>query len=247
MRAVFWMTMILLFAAPSFGQLNQLEITDAEGNQLMLESYLDDNRNHLIIFWASWCSICRNELSSIESFYDSWSNEYNTEVVAISMDSESGRANARSLFENNAYPYDLIFAPASEVRDALGISSQPHTYLIDQDFNQIYYKRGFRSGDENEIDAEIRNAFESSGAGETSAVTNNFSVSSTSDGFLLQWESPLKDDAQLTLYNSLGQNLGMWTASSGNTQYSIPVSKNGEQSIILEVRTGLQHTARLLR
>lgn len=246
MKTILFTIITLFLAAPSFGQLDQLEITDADGNQVLLDSYLDDDRNHLIIFWASWCSICRNELGRIESFYDSWSNDYNTEVVAISMDSQSGRASARQLFENNGYPYDLIFAPASDVRDALGISSQPHTYLVDQEMNVVYYKRGFSSGDENEIDAEIRNAFEPSNTSETELLSNEFNVFSSAHGYRIIWDAPLLQEAQLTIYNSLGQKMGAWTAAPGNKEILVPLNQLENKAIILEVRSEGKQTSRVI-
>ncbi|HKK88814.1 MAG TPA: TlpA disulfide reductase family protein [Saprospiraceae bacterium] len=247
MKTFLFTIITLFFAAPSFGQLDQLEITDADGNQLMLDSYLDDDRNHLIIFWASWCSICRNELGRIESFYDSWLNEYNTEVIAISMDSQSGRASARQLFENNDYPYDLIFAPASDVRDALGISSQPHTYLVDQDMNVVFYKRGFSSGDENELDAEIRNAFEPSSNSEPDLLSNEFKVLHSANGYRIVWDAPLLRDAQISIYNSLGQHMGSWNAPSGDNEILISLNQMENQGIILEVRSEGKQTSRVIR
>ena len=247
MKAIVWTVLALFISLSSFAQLDKLEITDADGNQVNLAEYLPDDRNHVIIFWASWCSICRNELSRIESFYDSWSNDYNTEVIAVSMDSQSGRANARSLFENNGYPYDLIFAPASDVRDALGISSQPHTYIVDQDLNEVYYKRGFSSGDENELDEEIRNAFEPSNLGERTTVSSDFKVITAANGYSVVWESPLTKEAQLVIYNSLGQSLGSVTATPGSKEIFVPFSKSGETNVILEVKTGGISSSRILR
>lgn len=246
MKAIFWTIFAICLTLPLFGQLDQLEITDADGNQVKLETYLDEDRNHLIIFWASWCSICRRELEQIESFYESWLNEYNTEVFAVSMDSESGRANARQLFELNEYPYDLIYAPASDVRDALGISSQPHTYLIDQDMNQVFYKRGFRSGDENELDAEIRNAFETSQTIDPSPSEPEFQIMPIENGYRVRWENPLTQEAELNVYNSLGQRLGSWTVASGESQILLRVNRAKDQNTILELRSGNKQISRVL-
>ena len=246
MKAFLWTILTLFLSTTLFSQLDQLEITDSDGDRVMLESYLDDDRNHLIIFWASWCSICRNELGRIESFYDSWPNDYNTEVVAVSMDSQSGRANARQLFENNNYPYDLVFAPASDVRDAMDISSQPHTYLIDGDMNVIYYKRGFRSGDENEIDAEIRNAFEPSNTSEAALLNNEFKVFSSANGYRIVWGAPLLHEAQLAIYNSLGQRLGAWTAATGDKEITVSINQKENQGVVLEVRSEGKQTSRVI-
>lgn len=155
---------LLLSSIYGWAQPDQLDIITTEDDDYKLSEYLDDGQHHLIIFWASWCSICRNELETLRDYYDEWLETYNTEVIAISTDRESQRSDALSLFQNRSWPYDLIFATESDANNHFGTSGVPHSFLIRSDGEIVYEKMGFRSGDEDKIDEEIR------GLGATSAV-----------------------------------------------------------------------------
>jgi len=47
------------------------------------------NSNYkLLVFGASWCQKCTEELPKLKTFYTSWKQQYNLEIIFISLDTE---------------------------------------------------------------------------------------------------------------------------------------------------------------
>lgn len=233
------MKYIVLFALSftfifSSAQVNELEIITVDGNQINLDSYLDSDKNHLIIFWASWCSICRNEKNTIESYYESWYNDYNTEVVSISTDRESARPNAISLFDSNQWPYDLVFAESADAQRTFGISGVPHTFLINQDREIIYQKRSFRNGDEIEIDQEIKDAFQASSNIENLSSNLDFTAYRQGHQVTVKFSNELIEPATLIIYNLNGQILAEKRVASGSIQSILNIQLPENQVFVVE-------------
>jgi thiol-disulfide isomerase/thioredoxin len=47
----------------------------------------------LIVFGASWCGKCQEEIPKLKSYYQDWKSKYNLEIVFISLDSEKSKYN----------------------------------------------------------------------------------------------------------------------------------------------------------
>lgn len=54
------------------------------------KSHLYDlkNRYKLVVFGASWCQKCTEEIPKLKTFYEDWKNKYNLEIVFISLDTK---------------------------------------------------------------------------------------------------------------------------------------------------------------
>jgi thiol-disulfide isomerase/thioredoxin len=48
----------------------------------------------LVVFGASWCSMCQEEMPKLKTYYDNWKNKYDLEIVFVSLDTELAKFNA---------------------------------------------------------------------------------------------------------------------------------------------------------
>jgi len=48
----------------------------------------------LVVFGASWCTKCQEDIPKLKTYYDDWKTKYNLEIVFVSLDSEQEKFNA---------------------------------------------------------------------------------------------------------------------------------------------------------
>jgi thiol-disulfide isomerase/thioredoxin len=48
----------------------------------------------LVVFGASWCNKCQEDIPKLKSYYQDWKTKYNLEIVLISLDSEKEKYTA---------------------------------------------------------------------------------------------------------------------------------------------------------
>ncbi len=237
MKQFFILFAFLLVGLSGFSQADELDILTTDGQSMKLSEYLDQDKNHLVIFWASWCSICRNEKNRLSDYYESWTQEYNTEVVSISTDVASARPNAEALFESNDWPYQLVFSTAADAASAFGASGVPYTFLLNADQEIIYSKRSFRSGDEVTIDEEIRNAFETSSNTELGLNDLSFEVYRQNNGVEIVFDQVLNTEANLNVFSLDGKQLGSKELSLGSETYNVEFPVNANSVMVVELQT----------
>lgn len=92
----------------------------------------------LVVFGASWCSKCQEEIPKLKSYYQDWKSIYNLEIVFISLDSEKEKF--------TAFVKDFPWLSSSELKGweakaALDycIFGTPTMYLLDKN-NTIMLK-----------------------------------------------------------------------------------------------------------
>lgn len=85
----------------------------------------------IILFWASWCPACMNEMPFVKEFYNNFKKE-GGEIIAISLDfEEEGYKNAIKDFDWINYT-ELLQWDTQGV-EAFGVTSTPTLFLVDKD------------------------------------------------------------------------------------------------------------------
>lgn len=107
----------------------------------------------ILAFWASWCEPCQEELPALSALARAAREEgLPLEIVAISLD-ESPRDFARGRARLDLTGLRVAHAPSLGAR--LGVSSLPTTWLLDADGQAIRRTTGYRSGQIQELEAEV--------------------------------------------------------------------------------------------
>lgn len=119
----------------------------------LLDTYgQDDDKLTVISFWATWCKPCQNELDAISYLYEDWQENYDVELVAITIDTRRNMAQVGPMVESKGWEYTILSAVQSDMENAFNFNFIPQTLLIDKKGNIVYTHSSYNPGDEDELE-----------------------------------------------------------------------------------------------
>ena len=151
-------SLLLLVSTISFAQIKNLPNVDVkkiDGSSFNFKN-IDNNGNPIVIsFWATWCKPCTKELNNIAEVYEDWQDETNVKLVAVSIDDRRSQSKVAPYVNSSGWEYEIYIDSNSDLKRAMGVSTVPHTFLLDKNKQIIWQHRGYVEGDEYELFDEI--------------------------------------------------------------------------------------------
>lgn len=142
--------------AQSKGQnLPSIEIKDLSGSNVDISKYSDNEKITVISFWATWCTPCKKELNNISEIYEEWVDDYDVEVVAISIDDSRSTSKVKAYINGQGWDFEVLLDSNSDLKRALNFQTVPFTLLLNQEGEIVYRHTGYVEGDENILEDEI--------------------------------------------------------------------------------------------
>jgi len=142
-----------LFAQQS---LPSVQVKDLKGKTVNIQDFAKNGKITVISFWATWCSPCKKELDAIADLYPEWQEDYDLELVAVTIDNARALAKVPGMVKSKNWDYIVLSDVKQELQRALNFQSVPQTFLIDTEGNIVYSHTGYVSGDEYELEDEIK-------------------------------------------------------------------------------------------
>jgi len=136
--------------------LPDVTITDINGNKVNIAKYGTNGKITIINFWATWCSPCKKELTNILELYPEWQENYNTELLAISIDDQRNIAKVKSYVAGQQWDYEILLDANQDLKRALNFQTIPHTIVFDQNGKVAYKHTGYMEGDEFDLEDKIK-------------------------------------------------------------------------------------------
>jgi len=100
-----------------------------DGNQVSLSDFR--GKPVLIIFWATWCESCKEEMPVLEKFSEGKRDQL--AILLIAIDGERKRA-AQTIVDKNKVTLPVLLLLKEKVMDQYGVRGWvPQTYLVDQE------------------------------------------------------------------------------------------------------------------
>ena len=156
---------ILLSAIMAFGftsgdtkKLPNITITDLQGKPVSIQEAAGSDKITVLSFWATWCSPCKRELDAIQELYPEWIENYNMQLIAISIDNARMLAQVKPIIEEKGWDFRVLMDSKQELQHALEFQAIPQTFVIDKGGNIIYQHEGYTPGDELELEKVIKEA-----------------------------------------------------------------------------------------
>lgn len=148
-----------LYSMSALGQtleVPSLECKTRTGETVDIKDQVKKGQITVIAFWASWCSPIKKELQVISELYEEWKNDYNLELIAVSVDDARTVPRANELVIQKQWEYTILFTSNAIAGTAFGYNNIPYTVLTDQSGNIVYTLKGYAHGDEEALEEEIK-------------------------------------------------------------------------------------------
>jgi len=147
-------------AAASGKKVPSTEIKTIDGKTTTLQDYVGTDTQKgkitVISLWASWCKPCQTELDAIADLYEEWQEEYDMQLLAVTIDTRRALAKVTPIVEAKGWEYTILSDTNQALRTTLNFQSIPHTLLVDQNGNIVDVHSGYSPGDEYELEDKIK-------------------------------------------------------------------------------------------
>ena len=141
-------------------KLPDTEIRTLEGQATNLTAYVgtdeEPGKITVISLWASWCKPCQTELDAIADLYLDWQEDYDMQLIAVTIDTRRALAKVVPIVESKAWEYIILSDTNQALRNTLNFQSIPHTLLVDQHGNIVDVHSGYAPGDEYQLEDKIK-------------------------------------------------------------------------------------------
>ncbi len=135
-----------------------INVKTMDGKSVNIQELVGNGKITIISFWATWCSPCKRELDAIAEIYPDWQEEYNVELLAVTIDDARGVAKVPAMVASKGWEYEILSDSKQDLQRALNFQTVPQTFLLDGAGEIVYSHSGYTSGDEYELEEQIMKA-----------------------------------------------------------------------------------------
>lgn len=126
-----------------------------EGQTVNTSEHVNNGKITIFSFFATWCTPCKKELDAIADMYGDWQEEYDVELVAITIDDSRQLTKVKPLVAQKGWEYVVLSDAKKELMQALNFQTIPQTFIVDQNGETVYAHSGYAPGDEYEIEEKL--------------------------------------------------------------------------------------------
>jgi len=138
--------------------LPSVDVKTLDGKTVNIQDFVGNGKVTVISFWATWCSPCKRELDAIAEIYPDWQEDYDVELLAVTIDDARGVAKVPAMVSSKGWEYKVLSDSKQELQRALNFQTVPQTFLLNAKGEIVYTHSGYSPGDEYELEEEIKKA-----------------------------------------------------------------------------------------
>ena len=157
-KLILSISIIAIFTTLSFSQtrtLPSVEVKTLDGENINIQEIENSGKPIVISFWATWCKPCKKELNAIAEIYEDWQEETGVKLIAISIDDTRSMSKVAPYVNASDWDYEVYLDPNRDLARAMGVSTVPHTFLLNGKNKIVWQHKGYVDGDEEELLEQI--------------------------------------------------------------------------------------------
>ena len=149
---------LLLLSCNIFAQdlVPDVKIKTLNGQSVSIRDYAKAGQITVMSFWATWCSPCKKELDNLMPLYEDWKNDYNVEILAITIDDARALTKVGPMVQSKGWEYTVLSDVNQDLMRSLNFQNVPYTFLVNQEGKIVYVHNGYNEGDEYELEEKIK-------------------------------------------------------------------------------------------
>ena len=158
-KLILTIAVIGIFTTLSLSQnrtLPSVEVKALDGGNINIQEIENSGKPIVISFWATWCKPCKKELNAIAEVYEEWQDETGVKLIAISIDDTRSMSKVMPYVNASDWDYEVYLDPNGDLKRAMGISTVPHTFLLNGKNEIVWQHKGYVDGDEDELLEQIK-------------------------------------------------------------------------------------------
>jgi cytochrome c biogenesis protein CcmG/thiol:disulfide interchange protein DsbE len=153
MSSVF--TMVLPEVSSNGNPFPSVPVKTLDGKTVNTHDYTTKGKITVISFWATWCTPCKRELDAINEMYGEWTEKYNMQLLAITIDDARGLTKVPAMVQSKGWEFTVLADNKQELQQMLNFQTIPQTFLLNDKGEIIYAHNGYNPGDEIELEKKI--------------------------------------------------------------------------------------------
>ena len=92
-----------------------------------------------LVFWATWCSVCKTEMPTLESLFQEFKDK-NLTVLGVSVDRDSNAV--KRFMKSSSLTFPMLHDPTGKVASQYNATGVPMVYLLSPDWKLVGLARG---------------------------------------------------------------------------------------------------------
>jgi cytochrome c biogenesis protein CcmG, thiol:disulfide interchange protein DsbE len=156
LNAIIAFMLILGVALAKDSKIPSVTVEDMQNKKVDTKTFSNNGRPMIILFWATWCKPCIQELKAFNEVYEDWKKETGVKIIAVSIDDARSSKKVASFVKGRDWKYDVYIDENSDFRRAMNVNNPPHSFLIDGKGNIVWQHNGYAPGDEDEMYKELK-------------------------------------------------------------------------------------------
>jgi len=132
-----------------------VKLKNLAGETVSIRELTGNGKITVITFWATWCSPCKKELSNYADLYEGWQNDFDVQVLAISIDDTRNSAKVKAYVNGVNWPFQVLLDPNEDMKRSMNFQTVPFSMLVDQQGNVVYRHNSYVEGDEYVMEEKI--------------------------------------------------------------------------------------------
>ena len=157
-KLILTISIIGIFTTLSLSQnrtLPSVEVKTLDGSNFNIKNLKNNGKPIVISFWFMKCKPCIKELNAIAEVYEDWQEETGVKLIAISIDDTRSMTKVAPYVNASDWDYEVYLDPNRDLARAMGVSTVPHTFLLNGKNKIVWQHKGYVDGDEDELLEQI--------------------------------------------------------------------------------------------